>query len=252
MKVKSLLFAALAASMSLAASAESYLNCNDKITAESTNYVFGGENNVTYQEVKLYLTRESDNEDFTNIQFGMIFPQGFHPYYDIVDGEKTFAGLESGDDVQGDVKSGPKTTHTVFVTFSDNFSVESFYPYHMTVGVNMTKTAITANPAHIATLYVMVDEDVAEGTYDFKFHTLKYTCYNDDSYTTLDARINGLVDNATADQIAQTICTFTMDTSSGVNDLNVATAKTYKTIENGQVLIVKDGVKYNTMGQIVK
>lgn len=42
-----------------------------------------------------------------------------------------------------------------------------------------------------------------------------------------------------------------LNRSTGVNDLSVETARTYKTIENNQVVIVKDGVKYNTMGQVI-
>lgn len=38
------------------------------------------------------------------------------------------------------------------------------------------------------------------------------------------------------------------DASTAINDINVNSAKTYKTIENGQVIIVKDGVRYNIMG----
>lgn len=38
----------------------------------------------------------------------------------------------------------------------------------------------------------------------------------------------------------------------GVNDLTVKTAKTYKTIEDGQVVIVKGNDRYNVMGQPVK
>ncbi|MCQ2287814.1 MAG: hypothetical protein MJZ74_01815 [Muribaculaceae bacterium] len=38
----------------------------------------------------------------------------------------------------------------------------------------------------------------------------------------------------------------------GVNDLTVKAAKTYKTIENGQVIIVKGNNRYNVMGQPVK
>lgn len=40
--------------------------------------------------------------------------------------------------------------------------------------------------------------------------------------------------------------------SAGVNDVNVATAKTYKTIEDGQVVIVKGDARYNVMGQEIK
>ena len=37
--------------------------------------------------------------------------------------------------------------------------------------------------------------------------------------------------------------------STGINDVKVNASKAYKTIENGEVIIVKDGVKYNIMGQ---
>ncbi|MCQ2288208.1 MAG: hypothetical protein MJZ74_03840 [Muribaculaceae bacterium] len=38
----------------------------------------------------------------------------------------------------------------------------------------------------------------------------------------------------------------------GINDVNVNAAKVVKTIENGQVVIVKDNVKYNVAGQAIK
>lgn len=37
-----------------------------------------------------------------------------------------------------------------------------------------------------------------------------------------------------------------------INDINVTATKAYKTIENGQIVIVKDNVRYNVMGQPVK
>lgn len=47
-----------------------------------------------------------------------------------------------------------------------------------------------------------------------------------------------------------TLCPIVIEVSkTGVNDLNVKTAKTYKTIENGQVIIVKGNNRYNVMGQ---
>ena len=42
-------------------------------------------------------------------------------------------------------------------------------------------------------------------------------------------------------------------TSTGVNDLNVTvTSKAVKTIENGQLVITKDGKRYNVAGQLMK
>ncbi|MCQ2289346.1 MAG: hypothetical protein MJZ74_09640, partial [Muribaculaceae bacterium] len=44
----------------------------------------------------------------------------------------------------------------------------------------------------------------------------------------------------------------TVDTTTGINDINVVNAKAYKAIENGQVVIVKGDNKYNVLGQPVK
>jgi len=40
--------------------------------------------------------------------------------------------------------------------------------------------------------------------------------------------------------------------ATGIDDINVNSTKVYKTIENGQVIIVKGDVRYNTMGQSIK
>ena len=44
----------------------------------------------------------------------------------------------------------------------------------------------------------------------------------------------------------------TIDTSTGINDINVNSAKVVKTIENGQVVILKGDKKFNVAGQAVK
>ena len=45
---------------------------------------------------------------------------------------------------------------------------------------------------------------------------------------------------------------YVMTTPTGVNDITTATTKAQKVIENGQVLIIKDGKKYNLLGNQVK
>ncbi len=45
---------------------------------------------------------------------------------------------------------------------------------------------------------------------------------------------------------------FVESASSAINDINVENARVYKTIENGQVIIVKGDARYNIMGQPVK
>lgn len=49
-----------------------------------------------------------------------------------------------------------------------------------------------------------------------------------------------------------TLCPLVIESNTGVNDLTVNSVKTYKTIENGQVIIVKGNSRYNVMGQPVK
>ena len=45
---------------------------------------------------------------------------------------------------------------------------------------------------------------------------------------------------------------YVITTPTGVNDITTATTKAQKVIENGQVLIIKDGKKYNLLGNQVK
>ncbi len=45
---------------------------------------------------------------------------------------------------------------------------------------------------------------------------------------------------------------FVKDPSTAINDINVENARVYKTIENGQVIIVNGDARYNIMGQPVK
>ncbi len=65
--------------------------------------------------------------------------------------------------------------------------------------------------------------------------------------------------NETSVRISQTYVndyvaqyTFSVDPTSAINDIAVDKVKTYKTIENGQVVIVKGDAKYNVMGQAIK
>ena len=48
------------------------------------------------------------------------------------------------------------------------------------------------------------------------------------------------------------LCPIVVESTTGVNDLNTKVAKTYKTIENGEVIIVKGDARYNVLGQPVK
>lgn len=45
---------------------------------------------------------------------------------------------------------------------------------------------------------------------------------------------------------------FEFTSYSGIDDITTPSSRVYKTIENGRVVIVKDNLRYNTMGQIIK
>ncbi|MBQ0119904.1 MAG: carbohydrate-binding protein [Bacteroidales bacterium] len=60
-----------------------------------------------------------------------------------------------------------------------------------------------------------------------------------------------LLDAAGAPVVAYTV-NVTVDTTTGINDINVNSAKVVKMIENGQVVIVKGDKKFNAAGQAIK
>ena len=65
--------------------------------------------------------------------------------------------------------------------------------------------------------------------------------------TNLAAFVN-FADGSTLSAVGKYVIT----TPTGVNDITTATTKAQKVIENGQVLIIKDGKKYNLLGNQVK
>ncbi len=241
MKFKSLLFAALIAGMSLSANAKDlvYKLNGDVLTADDVTVTAG-----EYAVVKMNLVRQN-SPDLTNIQFDIMYPEGVYPYFEDINDCSTWAAGDAGDDCTWKVGSGPLAKDTQVITFADNADVPGKYPTLTFVGANMTKNPSEKNPMNIYNLYIMPAKTCVNGTYELRAKVIKYTSYDDDTYWSF-----------TGEEGEAEYCVVNHITVTGgvgaVNDLNVATAKTYKTIENGQVMIVKDGVKYNTMGQIVK
>jgi len=219
MKIKSLLFAALVAFTASAQTA--YTDCADKLTADAVT-LKAGESTV----LNLNLNRQTSS-DFTNIQFNVTFPEGIRP---VEDADMECYGWE-GEGI-------PLKARKPVVAYTDNFAKTDIYPNYAVVGVNMNKVAVTENPCQIYCLSVGADEGLETGDYEVTTDYIKYTTYANDSYATSGKQV---------------ICTIHVEgTATGINDLQVNSAKTYKTIENGQVIIVKGDVRYNTMGQIVK
>ncbi len=221
MKIKSIIFAALVAGMSMSANAQTaYTDAGDKLTAENITLKSGATT-----VINLYLTRKTA-PDFTNIQFNISYPEGIRPY---MDPDMEDYGWE-GDDVMGKRASN--------VNYTTNFGKESAYPNFSVVGVNMNKVAITANPAQLYCISISADENMETGDYDITTDYIKYTCYSNDSYATAGKQV---------------VCTVHVEgTATGINDLNVEKAANGKFIKDGQVVIMHNGRLYNVMGQNIK
>ncbi len=217
-----------------------------------------------------------DNDNFTNIQFSILFPDSVT----LADGSEaySFYALSPCMNPSGTrwmtTGSGSRDADgEAILQWASNVDTvtygEGHYPDYCFIGFNLTKTRITVNPCQMVKFYVKANEDATPGTYLFRFHTLKYTTYSDDAYTSYDGRDydpnnygkwNTTVAKSlsvpclvTSTENSSTYLTVIGNDATGINDLKtVDTVKTYKTIENGQVYIIRDGVKYNTMGQIVR
>ena len=229
MKMKSLLFAALVAGMSFSAMAEEhYTNVGDKMTAADATVEAG----TQYKNVIVTLERNASfanfSDNFTNIQFELVFPEGVKPI------------LKS----DGTVNIG-KTTDCKYYDEDAEENVDAITwkaavagNVVTVVGANLNKHKLTKNPIELCKINYETAADIKAGEYVIQAQNIKYTVYNNDDFKT---------------EAAQKVCTLKVEGGeSGVNDINVNAVKTYKTIENGQVIIVKGDVKYNTMGQIVK
>lgn len=227
MKMKSLLFAALVAGMSFSAMAEEhYTNVGDKMTAPDATVEAG----TQYKNVVVTLERNTSfanfSDNFTNMQFELVFPEGVKPI------------LKS----DGTVNIG-KTPATSYYSEDEGENVDAIKwkstlagNVATVVGSNMDKYPIKTNPIELFKINYETAAELAAGEYAIQVQNIKYCAYNNDDFKTEEA---------------QTVCTLKVE-GSAVNDINVNAVKTYKTIENGQVIIVKGDVKYNTMGQIVK
>lgn len=179
-----LLFAALVLSTCMQAWAEDiHYNNGDRLKV--TGYAKNGESHVgdviTIKDgdiIDLYFTLTRRNStDFTNIQLDLNFPGNIvKPAYN----EDMMGYCWEGDDCLG-----PRGS---YVSFSDNLSYPEFYPNHTVVGINFTKTAITANPCAILVVRVEACKGLAPGEYKMTVGNLRYTSYNDDTWRTNDVQ----------------------------------------------------------------
>jgi len=205
MKVKSLLLAA-AAMVALGASAQSITVGNIEVNDENVGQLI---------EVPFTLNMP-DGDNFTNIQFHIVFPQGVKPYYDEENECYGYAG--SG------IK---KKAGAPVVSFSDNFAKEEYYPEHDVIGANTTKTPNTTNPNEFYVLNVVCDKKAAG---QIKLWC-KYVREDDTAYafgTAVAGDEPGTVvyTELYTPEGGEVINTTTPDPGSAVNDINSAKAVT--------------------------
>ncbi len=176
MKIKHLLSLAAVAMMGLAANAQ-----YSDMTFDGTDYI-SSDQEVYFVErgaalpttIKLTLTRMEEHlpygADFTNIQFSIHYPEGVRPSLDEYGEDYCYRGADV-----------VNARGSAILSFSHNAKPEDGkYPDITYVGANMTKTAITKNPCQFVEFYVKADADMADGDYELKWHTLKYTAYTDE------------------------------------------------------------------------
>lgn len=224
MKVKTLLLAAIVATMSLSAVAAedgtAYTNCGDKLTAENV-IVKPGE----VQVINFTLTRLA-SPNFTNIQFDIIFPEGIIPTVD-ADGDMAWPGTLS--------KFGGKKPVDV-INFKHNMNEPENYPVYRIVGANAgdsEQQPETQNPCQLYCINITANSTTPSGEYQLKAANLKYTCLNNDSYATADEQV---------------VCTITVeneDNPTAVNDLNSAKAVSsvkYVNVAGAESNVPFDGV----------
>ena len=216
--------------MNASAKNETFDNCGDVMSADNVTLKAG---EMVEGGVALTLDKKHEKAvDFTNIQFDITFPQdangkALRPCLD-EDGVYDW----SGDDI--DMVGKPKAP---CVSFSNNYDVDTNFPTYRAVGVNMTKTAVKANPVQLYYVNIKADEGMLTGDYQVLVSEIIYTNYDDDTFNSLEPQV---------------LMTVHVDGVSAVSDLNVETVKTRKVVENGQVYIIAGDAKYTVMGQKVK
>ena len=106
-----------------------------------------------------------DDEDLTNVQLVIVFPEGVKPAQDAF-GSYCFEGADVA-----------KAGRVPAISYSDNFGTAEG-PMYKVVGANMTKTPCTDNPCEFLIINVMAEKEVPAGK--FKFY-MKYNTSDDRS-----------------------------------------------------------------------
>ena len=150
MKVKSLLLAA-AAFVAMNAGAFTITMPSIEVNAENVGQVI---------DVPITL---ADYDNYTNIQFHVVFPKGVKPVSVMIDNPDFDPEEEESEDNPKQVEEWVKSGNSR-VSFSANFNVEENWPDYDIIGANMQKKKVTKNPIDVCTFHVVCDSE-AEGQF---------------------------------------------------------------------------------------
>ncbi len=131
-----------------------------------------------------------------------------------------------------------------FISYNDG------YEYDFTVIEGVTpfteSTEVTISSAKQSTSYVFYYTlDGTTPTHSSLEYTAPFTI-------TESCTVNAIGVDENGNDIPMASMYFEKDASTGINTVNLTTSKVYKTIKDGQIIIVKGDKRYNIMGQAVK
>lgn len=164
--MKSLLLAAVAV-LALSANAQSVKSCASKLTFDMSTIQALEEGGRTAW-LPVTLTRVDDAEDFTNIQFTLVLPDGL-----------VGSACSEHDDTK--VYIADDDEYVQALGWSSNQVGNEF----RTVGVNMKKLAITKTPLILCRIRLTKTAELAKNSV-IKVMDLKYTDYADSKYVFCD------------------------------------------------------------------
>lgn len=137
------------------------------------------------------------------------------------------------------------------------FAVEGEFDEDAQAYVGEAKVTVTVKdvPEEVKTVYSVEDREETVSESPMLKDDVEWIALPEDGVVTLNksSLLTVVVLDANEEEIVSNeIEVKVVSATTGINDVKVNDSKVYKTIENGQVIIVKDGARYNTVGQSIK
>lgn len=165
---------------------EHYTNVGDKLIAADTIVESGSQ----YKNIPITLDRnvsfENFSDNFTNIQFQLVFPDGVRP---ILKSDGT-ANIGKTDDCK--YYDEDEDSNLDAITWKATIAGNTV----TVIGVNLNKHKLTKNPIELCKISYETTAGIKPGKYAILAQNIKYTSYNNDDFKTV---------------FAQTLCTLTIE-----------------------------------------